>query len=201
MILNLGRHFVGTGLIKRKPLVLHRCARSVYLRWEKPSGNFVKLNYDGAVKDNPGKAGIGGIIRDHEGDVLLCFAEPIPFTTSIMAEMLAAKRGVGLACENGMSQLWIEGDAKTIVDIMTGKKTKNLRLEKHFIDIKGRFALLDNHKCTHIYREGNRIADKLAKMGLRMKTGQVWHGNPPSQIHKLLQEEAAGVIFKRRGRS
>uniref|UniRef100_A0A5K0W0Y7 RNase H type-1 domain-containing protein n=1 Tax=Nymphaea colorata TaxID=210225 RepID=A0A5K0W0Y7_9MAGN len=200
MIHNLGRRFADISLIQRKPLILTRCARSVYLRWEKPSGNFVKLNYDGAVKDNPAKAGIGGIIRDHEGKVLLCFAEPIPFTTSIMAEMLAAKRGVGLACENDLSQLWMEGDAKTIVDIITGKRTRNLQLEKHVIDMKCQFALLENCKCTHIYREGNRIADKLAKMGLRMKTGQVWHGNPPSQIHKLLQEEAAGVILKRRAR-
>ena len=34
--------------------------------WEKPSWGWLKLNSDGSAINNPGKAGGGGLFRDHE---------------------------------------------------------------------------------------------------------------------------------------
>jgi hypothetical protein len=33
-------------------------------KWEPPPQGFIKLNYDGASKGNPGQAGAGGLFRD-----------------------------------------------------------------------------------------------------------------------------------------
>ena len=35
--------------------------------WEKPLWGWLKLNFDGSTLNNPGKAGGGGLLRDHEG--------------------------------------------------------------------------------------------------------------------------------------
>ena len=32
-----------------------------------------KLNFDGASKQNPGKSGYGGVIRDHTGNIQLIY--------------------------------------------------------------------------------------------------------------------------------
>ena len=38
-----------------------------YIGWKYPDEDWVKLNVDGCNKGNPGKAGAGGVIRDHMG--------------------------------------------------------------------------------------------------------------------------------------
>ena len=39
----------------------------INVRWNKPELNWYKLNTDGSSVGNPGKAGGGGLIRNHEG--------------------------------------------------------------------------------------------------------------------------------------
>ena len=40
---------------------------AVQVRWIRPPIDWFKLNSDGASIGNPGKAGGGGLIRDHQG--------------------------------------------------------------------------------------------------------------------------------------
>lgn len=40
------------------------------VRWEKPHNNWVKLNFDGACRGNPGQAGFGVVIRNKDGNVV-----------------------------------------------------------------------------------------------------------------------------------
>jgi len=42
-------------------------------RWIPPPSNMTQLNFDGVSKGNPGKAGFGGVFRDHHGTPLLIF--------------------------------------------------------------------------------------------------------------------------------
>ena len=35
--------------------------------WKYPAEDWIKLNVDGCSKGNPGRAGVGGVIRDHMG--------------------------------------------------------------------------------------------------------------------------------------
>src|SRR4051812_29938325 len=44
------------------------------VRWVKPPHNCIKLNVDGASKNNPGEAGIGGLFRDSFGNLIIGFA-------------------------------------------------------------------------------------------------------------------------------
>ena len=45
-----------------------------------------KLNSDGASLGNPGRAGDGGLIRDHRGARIRGYTYNIGFTTSVIAE-------------------------------------------------------------------------------------------------------------------
>ncbi|GFY81999.1 hypothetical protein Acr_02g0002390 [Actinidia rufa] len=59
--------------------------------WKPPSTGMFKLNIDGASKGNPGKAGAGGLIRNHEGRWVAGFCHNIGTTNSLEAEVTANK--------------------------------------------------------------------------------------------------------------
>lgn len=49
-------------------------SRSIMVRWIPPPRNFFKLNTDGSSFENPGKEGIGGVIRNSNGNWVLGFS-------------------------------------------------------------------------------------------------------------------------------
>jgi hypothetical protein len=65
--------------------------------WQPPLLNCVKCNIDGASKGNPGLSSCGGIFRNNDADLLLCFAEPLGFASSYLAELQGALRAIEVA--------------------------------------------------------------------------------------------------------
>ena len=93
--------------------------------WKKPPVEWCKLNTDGTSLGNPGKAGGGGIIRDSEGRWVKGFARSIGFTASIIVELWALRDGLLLADQIGVQNLWIELDAKVVVELVQSNSTSN----------------------------------------------------------------------------
>lgn len=160
-------------------------------KWKRPEKGCIKLNFDGSAKSR--KASIGGVYRNHEGVFLLGYSERIEKATSSVAELVAAKRGLELALQNGWFNVWIEGDAKFVVDLM-GKLPAQMGSKehvKHINEIRMLLSLLNYFDASHIYRRGNKVADKLANLGYGMKMPKIWD-EPPAEIIKFLHEDANG---------
>lgn len=167
--------------------------------WEKPKAGWTKLNFDGSLRGKTGKASIGGVFRNHNAEFLLGYAESIGKTTSTMAELVALRRGLELISDNRWRDVWLEGDAKALVDIiMKGRPVRSAEARRHIDDINAIVKELDNWMFTHIYREGNRAADKLAQMGHYLETPHVWRDMPPHEVLPIVNEDAKGKIVLRR---
>lgn len=171
----------------------------VPVSWIKPEVGWTKLNFDGSCKSR-GKGSIGGVFRNHKAEFLLGYAESIGRTTSTIAELVALRRGLELALENGWTDVWLEGDAKTLVDIIVQRRqVKCAELQRHFSDVNLIIPELNNYIVTHIYREGNRAADKLAEIGHQLQKPQIWWNNPPNkEVLRIVHEDAEGKIILRR---
>lgn len=52
------------------------------VKWKYPPMGWIKGNFDGAAKGNPGKAGCGGLLRDHTSRIVDAIAIPIGISTS-----------------------------------------------------------------------------------------------------------------------
>lgn len=167
--------------------------------WEKPGIGWTKLNFDGSCKGRAGKGSIGGIFRNHKAEFLLGYAESIGRTTSTIAELTALRRGLELVLENGWKDVWLEGDAKTLVDIIVERRqVRCAEVQRHVSDILSIIPEFDNCNVTHIYREGNRVADKLAQLGHQSKKPQIWRHISPRQVVQIMHEDAEGKIVLRR---
>eukprot|EP00253_Pinus_taeda_P003926 PITA_03926 len=75
-----------------------------------PGEHFIKLNFDGASKGNPGPAGLGGIFRDNKEKTRWVFAEWGGEMTNNEAELWAMHQGLRIAVRNRYMNLEIEGD-------------------------------------------------------------------------------------------
>lgn len=169
--------------------------------WTKPEIGWTKLNFDGSSKGKkpPGRASIGGVLRDHEAQFLLGYAEAIGRANSTMAELTALTKGLELVLENGWKDVWVEGDAKGLVEIIVeNKEVKCVEARSHFRYIKSLILDLDNCKVSHIYREGNRVANTFASIGHRYKKLEIWRQIPPLEILDMMRQDAEGKITFRK---
>ena len=140
-------------------------AKSVIaMGWEKPPMGWAKLNSDRSAFGNTGRAGGGGVIRDHDGHWLKGYARPLGCTNSCMAELWTLRDGLLIAKEMGINNLIIELDALSIVVLMNNN-TANLLMEPLLTDCRNLVREIPNKQITHIYREVNQCADALAKLG------------------------------------
>ncbi|XP_020680467.2 uncharacterized protein LOC110098095 [Dendrobium catenatum] len=136
--------------------------RESIVKWSKPNDPYVKLNTDGSVHAN--KAGIGGIIRDSQGNPLAIFLGPMSTCSVLTSELNALYHGLQICLRLGLQNVNIEVDCTLVVHIFS---KNDLCFPQDFYTIrKIRMALsLLNFTISHIYREGNACADWLANFG------------------------------------
>ena len=87
--------------VKQTPAVRSE-AIAVCWCWSPPSENRMKINFDGALFGESDSAGIGVVIRNSEGVVLVALSEKIMKPQGAkMVEILAARRAVLFSRESG----------------------------------------------------------------------------------------------------
>jgi len=69
--------------------------------WSCPQNGIIKINTDGSYVHETGRAGIGGIIRNSCGDLIMAFSFPIECKNSNMAEAMAVEFGVKWCNQHG----------------------------------------------------------------------------------------------------
>jgi ribonuclease HI len=140
--------------------------------------NWFKCNIDGASCGNPDNAACGGIFRNHEADFVYSFAEPLGITNSYIAEMCGVMRAIEIAYQNQLSNLWLESDSTTVVAAFNNPdKPVAWCLRNRWKNVVFMTSYM-NFMVSHIYREGNQVADLLANHGLSFSSIVYWNNLP-----------------------
>lgn len=87
--------------------------------WEPPPSDMIKLNFDGAVKGNPGPAGLGGVSRNIARNILGMYWGFIGENTNNMAKLKALLAGLNMAMTHGWFPIITEGDSQIILQTTT----------------------------------------------------------------------------------
>ena len=83
----------------------------LHVKWSPPSRNFLKLNFDGCSRGNPGKSGLGACIRNWQGEVVAIQADVLLVGTSNLVEAQALLAGLILEKRSNVFTIHIEGDS------------------------------------------------------------------------------------------
>ncbi len=122
---------------------------------------------DGASRGNPGQAGCGAVIYDENGAVIDELFTYLGTTTNNVAEYQGLLMGLKAAIKRGAKRLKIQSDSELLVRQLNGVyrvKNENLKLlHQEAVELLGRF---DAFGVTHVRREFNRVADRLANRAI-----------------------------------
>ncbi|KAF9681426.1 hypothetical protein SADUNF_Sadunf05G0000200 [Salix dunnii] len=123
------------GLLKRRNLKgdmklassfgCHYVLDQVYLpkmvRWIKPKEHCFKLNVDGSFQGRNAVSGGGGILRDWHGNVSFFFFLPLKAKSALHAEILTLYHGLCICKDRGISKVWIEMDALSVIHLVQNR--------------------------------------------------------------------------------
>lgn len=126
---------------------------------------------DGASRGNPGLASYGFAIFNEDGSVFFEEGKAIGIATNNVAEYTAVLESLERVTKDLSHELPIEifyrADSKLVVEQLSGRyKIKNEVLKGIIHKIKALEVQVGKVTYTHIPREQNKIADKLANIAL-----------------------------------
>ncbi|KAJ4717448.1 Ribonuclease H protein [Melia azedarach] len=162
-----------------------RAPQITQVLWLLPIYPFIKVNTDGLSKGNPGEAACGGVFRDHSGKFLGAYAVSLGHNTSFYAEIMAIIYAINQAAQRGWKFIWLESDSQAALSCLLDHSYKppwciyNEWTNCHLLLSQISFY------CSHIFREGNQVADSMANVGLSCPTF-TWFAYPPAQIKEIL---------------
>ncbi|KAK2381212.1 hypothetical protein QL285_068838 [Trifolium repens] len=181
-------------LLKNFNVCIHALAVPILkeVLWIPPLNHWLKCNVDGAAKGNPGLAGCGGVFRDHRAEFVYGFAEPLGNSSSIQAELFAVIFAIDVAFRMQWYNLWIETDSAFVVSAFQNSSidvTWNLRNKWKNALVK--FRLL-NGMVSHIFREGNQVADSFANHACTITSPANWF-QVPDFVMDSLEKNKFGI--------
>jgi len=112
------------------------------------------------------------------------------------AEIRAVLQGLQLAKRMEIRKLWVQLDSIVVVGTLTKKVSWCLEHTGLLHQCK---ALIEGNdwevRVSHCYREANRVADRLANMGIRFDSGTVFYSSPPMKIKDILLADGGGTYW------
>jgi len=121
------------------------------------------IHSDGGARGNPGPAGIGAVLQDEAGQVVLEISRYLGETTNNQAEYKALISALEKAKELGAEEIECYLDSELVVKQLNREyKVKSPELAPLFLDVHNLTLSFKKIKFIHVRREYNKAADRLA---------------------------------------
>jgi ribonuclease HI len=163
--------------------------------WQPPPTSWIKCNIDGASKGNPGSLGCGGIVRNNRAKGFCCFAEPLGNVSSFTAELCAFMRAMIIARQHRWNNIWIETDSSLLLSATKHPDKVPWELRNRWFNS---LILFRDMNCiiSHIFREGNKVADELANHAVNLPSLSIWFDIPMFVRDSFLRNQSGLPAFR-----
>lgn len=133
------------------------------MKWPKT----VKIYTDGASRGNPGPASIGVSFTTTQEEEIFTLSEALGNQTNNFAEYSALVRGLQVASENKVENIWVRTDSQLMVRQILGEyKVKSDSIKDLHAKATEILKNFEKVRIEHIPREQNKRADELANQAL-----------------------------------
>ncbi|KAF7845007.1 putative ribonuclease H protein At1g65750 family [Senna tora] len=159
-----------------------------FVGWQPPRTGGVKCNVDGSVHGVHHSATCGGVIRDEAGNVLLAFSRNLGSYSITWAELHDIFDGLDLLSSRGFKTIELDSDSSTAIALLTSVVDESHPCYPLIHHIK---RMLERHWVVvlkHVYRESNKVADFMARMGFPS-----WH-NPIQSAFRSVDQSGGKYV-------
>lgn len=137
------------------------------------------------------------MLRCNNGDWIAGCLRKLGNTSSNLAELWALRDGLYLAKQLNLENIRIEMDAEFLVYLLSNLFVDNLSLEPLLSNCKNLMKTFPNYNVAHVYKEANRCADKLVRLGADLHSDHLIWYNPPLVVEELLASDKASHVCNR----
>lgn len=136
-------------------------------KWKPPPSHWYKINVDAATNSKEDRAGIGVIISNEMGKVMVAAIYPSKLLNDVeFMEANAMLKGIELASDTGLSPIIIESDAFNVVKLVNGILRSRSEVGWMVDNIKKALPTQNSYKVEYVARSCNGVAHQLAKLAL-----------------------------------
>ncbi|CAN1169310.1 Putative ribonuclease H protein At1g65750 [Linum perenne] len=108
---------------------------------------------------------LGGIIRNSHSRLLAVFSSNLGSCTVIRAELRGVAIGLNLAWDIGVRKILLQSDSMAVVGSIHDTPDEDARHSATVLQIHELLNREWEVKTSHVFREGNRVADLLLEWG------------------------------------
>lgn len=171
-----------------------RAPKFIPVYWQAPPSNWYKVNTDGSFS-SPDHAGFGGVFRDTQGKFLGGFSFNVNVPSAIDAEILAVIEAIRVAWVRRWTHIWLETNSLLVIHYFHYPQTVPWRLRVPWLNCLYLARQLQFF-VSHIYRERNSLADRLAHYGAS-NSGSIWWLSLPDFLYPLYGRDLASMVSYR----
>lgn len=186
------------GIIFKRSWVNDTTSRDMrFVSWN-PAGDFdFVAHVDGSSRGNPGNAGFGVVIRSGDGIWKSGYSGYIGVATSLEAELHGILHGLRQLRSFNISRSCCYSDSAEAVALANSNVCVDGPFSAIIRSIKDELLLFDVIHIRHILREGNFVADALARRGSSdLEFFTTW-AYPPDDLRARILSDASGCCYPR----
>ncbi|XP_075651311.1 uncharacterized protein LOC142621828 [Castanea sativa] len=160
-------------------------------RWVPPAFLWYKINTDAAVFSQAGTVGIGVVIWDHLGLVVVALSKKLPFPLGpLEAEAKAMDEAAFFAVDIGIRDALFESDSQAVYLTLTGTTPTHASIANIIASNHHKMHEFRTFNFSHVKRQGNRPAHLLASFAKGVDSYVTWLEETASFIESSTLHDA-----------
>ncbi|KAF7833419.1 ribonuclease H [Senna tora] len=164
------------------------------VKWDKPELGWIKINVDGACNsEHAAKAACGGVARNAQGMFVGAFTRNLGSCSVIHAELWGVLSGLEMALHYQYRKVVIEMDSLVACELIKSPLMDSHPCAALLRDIHRRCCDVGEVVFQHVFREGNRAADAMARLAHDSRLQLSFLLSPPGDIISFLDDDNRGV--------
>lgn len=165
--------------------------------WQAPPEGWICINTDGTGGVDHGVAAWAAVLRNHEGVWLGGVGERGKDEGILRSELRGVLVGLTEAWRRGWRKVDVQTDCREVISTIQGP---NQRHGLHGELVRRIKELLQQDwqvQISHVFREGNMVADALAKLTLANTARKLWFSTPPLEVTSMVENDREGKVIWR----
>ncbi|KAK3221397.1 hypothetical protein Dsin_008422 [Dipteronia sinensis] len=159
--------------------------------WSPPAPGWIKVNTDGAALGSPRVGGCGGVFQTCRSFVMACFEVPLGHVFAFEVELLTVSLAINYAWNLGRHRIWLENDSSYVVQLLSIRSDQvTWCVHQAWQRCIHQISHME-FQVSHIFREGNQVADALSKHALDLSADS-WWSSTPSFCSSLVGNDCMG---------